>query len=353
VDRVRAAWERAAAWVRASPGTHILLLILVIITLLLRGLDGATATRVLRAQSTNLVRMATDAPRVLFLSAFLVGTGNVVWQLALCEAVMAPFERLVGSARWLAVFAAGHVGATMVTTLGIWWQVHSGSASRALVYPVDVGVSYGLAACAGALAVQLRRPLAIALTLVIVADVLTGLVLSGTFTDWGHAAALAIGFAMGPLLVRRPELAGVRHRAAAVVGVSLLVGAAVLALATAVAARDSSRTTPASIVQARVVGRPADCPSRCDRAVVRIGSGATPQLATVTVPPGTLVRRGELLPVQIDPANPDQPRVAAAARRTHVHGLFAAAAATSAVIGLALLGAARWAWRTPAEAASW
>ena len=63
--------------------------------------------------------------------------------------VMVPVERWIGTYRWLAVFAAGHIGATIATTVGIWLQVRSGTGASNLVYPIDVGVSYGLFAVSG------------------------------------------------------------------------------------------------------------------------------------------------------------------------------------------------------------
>ena len=142
----------------AAPGTHILLLILAVTTLVLRSVDAPTATRILRHQSTNLFQMSRDAPRVLVLSAFLLDNGRLLMEAAMFTLVLAPVERWVGTYRWLATFAAGHVGATLATTVGIWLQVREEGAGRSLLYPVDVGVSYGVAAVAGVLVYRLRRP---------------------------------------------------------------------------------------------------------------------------------------------------------------------------------------------------
>src|SRR5258705_3452672 len=154
-------WHRlyraTANYLASAPGTHILLLILAVTTLVLRGVDAPTTTRILRHQSTNLLQMSRDAPRVLVLSAFLLDNGRLVVEAAMFTLVLAPVERWIGTYRWLATFAAGHVGATLATTVGIWLQVREG-AGRGLVYPVDVGVSYGVAAMAGVLVYRLRPP---------------------------------------------------------------------------------------------------------------------------------------------------------------------------------------------------
>src|SRR5437660_5300959 len=152
---VRRGWRWTAAFLGAAPGTYVLFLVVTVTTLVLRGVDASTATRVLRQQSTNLLHMSTDAPRVLVLSAFLLDQGHLWKVLLIFTAVLVPVERWIGTYRWMAVFAAGHVGATLATTLGIWMQVRTGVGDRELSYVVDVGVSYGVAAVAGVLVFRL------------------------------------------------------------------------------------------------------------------------------------------------------------------------------------------------------
>src|SRR5260221_3938573 len=155
-----ARWRRlrraGTDYLASAPATHILLLILAVTTLVLRGVDVPTTTRILRHQSTNLFQMSRDAPRVLVLSAFLLDNGRLLTETIIFTFVLAPVERWIGTYRWIATFAAGHVGATLATTVGIWLQVREG-AGRELVYPVDVGVSYGVAALGGVLVYRPRR----------------------------------------------------------------------------------------------------------------------------------------------------------------------------------------------------
>src|SRR5207253_10060208 len=107
---------------------------------------------------------------------------------------------------WLAVFAAGHIGATIATTVGIWLQVRSGTGASNLVYPIDVGVSYGLYAVVGVLLRRLPRPAALVAAVIALYILGQGIVISGSYTDWGHVIAFAIGCAMGPLV--EPRVAG-------------------------------------------------------------------------------------------------------------------------------------------------
>jgi hypothetical protein len=347
--------DRVRDWIVAAPGTHILLLILVVTTLLLVGLDQVTATRVLRAGSTNLVQMARDGPRVLFLSAFLLGPGNIVIDLLRIEIVFVPLERWLGTWRWLAVVTAGHVGATMATTVGIWWQVRHGIASGALAYPVDVGISYALFAGAGSLVSWFRRPASIVVAAGLVGLAGAGLVRSGTFTDWGHAAALAIGLTLGPLLrptsvratnawygrwlAHAPDVRSDRHRrrAAVVVGFVLLIAAGAF---TAEALTSSPRAAVAaspSLVTARVVGRPPGCIRGCGRVVVTYPVGTTTRSATVQVPAQTFVRRGDSIKVALDAAGNATAQLAPTADRIDLSGLFGAAAITALATALLVL----------------
>src|SRR5919199_1720329 len=231
----RARWRRlfrhVADYLARAPGTHILLLILTVTSLVLHGLDAPTVTRILRHHSTNLFQMSRDAPRVLLLSAFLLDPGGWGVGLIFFVIVLVLVERWLGTYRWLAVFVAGHVGATLATTIGIWFQVRSGAAGRALVYPVDVGVSYGVYAVAAVLTFRLPRPASWAWAVVMSALVGWAVLRSGTFTDWGHLAAFVIGLALGPLVRLQPTPPGRRRdrrRAVLLLGAGLLTAAAAL-----------------------------------------------------------------------------------------------------------------------------
>lgn len=362
-DRARGGWRRVAGYLAKAPGTHILLLIVVITTLMQRGLDETTATRVLRQASTNLFHMSRDAPRVLFLSAFLLDHGHLVVEVVLFTLVMVPVERWIGTYRWMGVFAAGHVGATLATTVGIWLQVRSGSGGSNLVYPVDVGVSYGLYAVAAVLPRRLPRPVDLVVLGLIVGIALRGVILTGTFTDWGHAAAVAIGLALTPLVApRRHEAASRRHssspllnawywlstppdrphwsqaRQRRVAGVVALVFAIGL-LAVLVWNGDSDVELPARAmrVQATVTEARVPCGSGCTDAVVRYVVNGAVLRETVRLPSGTTVQRGERLAVDVDPATPAIARLPRPARRVNLDGLLGATAVALALAGVVLL----------------
>jgi hypothetical protein len=89
--------------------------------------------------------------------------------------VVAPVERRLGSPRMLGAFAAGHVGAR------------------------DVGVSYGFFGVAGLAGYLLAPRARVFYFASLLGYVVVAAVLSHTFTDFGHLAAVGIGLACYPL----------------------------------------------------------------------------------------------------------------------------------------------------------
>jgi hypothetical protein len=112
-------------------------------------------------------------------------------------------ERQIGSKRLLAVFAIGHIGATLLTFAGIWILLVSGHADWSLANSVDVGVSYGLYAVAAVLTCALSGRHRWLATATLFASVGVPLLVGQSFTDVGHLCAIALGFATYPWLVRQ------------------------------------------------------------------------------------------------------------------------------------------------------
>lgn len=181
---------------RRSPGTSVWLFTSLVTTAVVRSTATALSRELLRHVSTNLFQMGRSGLRVLFLSAFLFGQGGIVVAVGWFVLVSLPLERCIGTARWLAVVVAGHVGATVVTTVGIWADVRRHRGATTLVQTIDVGPSYALHAALGFAVLGLpdRRFRALALTALVV---LLGRPFLGvsTFTDTGHASATIIGAA--------------------------------------------------------------------------------------------------------------------------------------------------------------
>ena len=122
--------------------------------------------------------------------------------------VLAPVERWLGTWRWLVVFVAGHVGATLATAAGLWLAIRWRLAPTSLSDVVDVGVSYGFAALAAVFTYRLPPPGRWYWAGGLLAVAGAAAIIGGTFTDFGHLAAVMIGFAMYPIT----RSAGVEQR---------------------------------------------------------------------------------------------------------------------------------------------
>jgi len=196
-------WNRVRpsvmTYVRGSPATFLYLFVLSITTWVLLGLTGDIVDSILREHSTNLDQLRTNPVRVLIRSAFWVdGYLLLVW-VVLFALVLAPAERWLGTVRWLFVFIAGHVGATLATAAGLWLAINWGLAPTRLQDVVDVGVSYGFAALAAVFTYRLPAPGRWLWAGGLIAAAAGAALIGGTFTDFGHLAAVMIGFAMYPI----------------------------------------------------------------------------------------------------------------------------------------------------------
>jgi hypothetical protein len=169
-------------------------------------LDGAGRglTEVLmRRESTNVHNMLHSPLRVLIASAFWLDTRHFPLALLLLfVVVMAPTERRIGTIRWIAVGAAGHLGATLCTTVGINFGVDHGLLRPELTNTVDVGISYFAVAVAAVYAALLPGWWRWAARTLIGVFVVVNLAVEPTFTDYGHLFAAIIGFALAPLATR-------------------------------------------------------------------------------------------------------------------------------------------------------
>ena len=201
---LRTVWSRANDLidivrdiVRRSPGTFVYLLVLAVTTAVVRSTSPSLSNELLRQVSTNLYEMGRSAGRVLLLSGFLLAGSSFVRVVLWFALVFAPLERAVGTWRWLMIVVAGHVGATLVTTVGIWADVRYHRGSTALTQAIDVGPSYALVAAAGFLVVGLaKRASRGVATGILVVYLVVPFVDGASFGDTGHAAAACIGAAM-------------------------------------------------------------------------------------------------------------------------------------------------------------
>ncbi|HSP39096.1 MAG TPA: rhomboid-like protein [Frankiaceae bacterium] len=193
-----------AAWLRSAPATYGYLCILVVTSWSLRGVSPHTADELIRAQSTNLDNLADRPLQVLVASAFWTSGSTLPWQLLIrFTLVMAPVERRLGTRRTVAVFAAGHVLATLLVGAGIDVGLRHHLLDLDLAHASDVGVSYGFYAVAGALTwLLVPRRWCVVWVAGLLASITVATLNEVTFTDVGHFVSLAIGLGTWPLVTR-------------------------------------------------------------------------------------------------------------------------------------------------------
>jgi hypothetical protein len=197
---------RLVAGIRSAPATYTYLAILFVTTWVLANTNTRLADRLLLAQSTNLHQLARYPTRVLVSSAFwLSGTSDFVVTAVVLTLVLAPVERRIGAWRMGSIFAIGHVGATLITAAGLSLALHFEAVERNVVYAQDIGASYGFIAVAAALTYLLVPRLRWPYTVALVCYIALTAAVSHTFTDFGHLAALLLGFACYPLVARAPR----------------------------------------------------------------------------------------------------------------------------------------------------
>jgi hypothetical protein len=193
------------AW-RTTPFAFVYVALLAAGSIVLSLLDTGDHDAVLRFSSTDVDHLSKHPMFVLVTSALWVdGVVDCVLAVLVLGIVATVLERRIGT-RWVvAIFASGHVGATLLTEGSVAFGVHYGILPSTAASRLDVGVSYGLAAMLGATAGLLPRP---ARTIGVLGGwaYLGWPIASGLdMTSWGHVIALGIGVSWWPWL-RRHEV---------------------------------------------------------------------------------------------------------------------------------------------------
>jgi hypothetical protein len=196
----------AAKWLptwRATPFAFGYVALLAAGSIVLSLLDSGDHDAILRVSSTDVDHLSKHPLFVLLSSALWVdGVVDSVLAVLVLGVVATVLERRIGT-RWVvAIFASGHVGATLVTEGSVAVGVHYGALPATASSRLDVGVSYGLATMLSASAGLLPRP-------VRTIGVLGGWAYLGwpiasglDMTSWGHVIALGIGVSWWPWLRR-------------------------------------------------------------------------------------------------------------------------------------------------------
>ncbi|MEV7597410.1 rhomboid-like protein [Kitasatospora sp. NPDC089797] len=217
---------------RRTPFTLGYLAVVGITATFARVADPELVQRLQEASSSDGHNLLLHPLRVLVLSGFWVAGGSwtpYLWGFAV---TLAPLERRVGSARTAAVFAAGHVVATLLSQGVVIAAVDAGRMAPAALERLDIGVSYGVYACLGAVVASL--PLRWRLPALAGAGLVLAQQIAGErdlVTAVGHPVALLTGVAMWGWVrrvERRPSRPRIRLPLAPVVGAAPAAAAAVV-----------------------------------------------------------------------------------------------------------------------------
>ncbi|MFJ3789118.1 rhomboid-like protein [Kitasatospora sp. NPDC090091] len=168
--------------------------------------DPDLVLRLQEASSSDGDNLLHHPLRALLLSGFWVA-GTVwmpyLWAFAF---TVAPLERRIGAGRAAAVFATGHIAATVLSQGVVIVAVLAGRLDPAELDRLDIGVSYGVLASIAALAGLLRprgRLLALGGAALLLADQYA--TDQDLVTGIGHPAALLAGVALWRWLRRVPD----------------------------------------------------------------------------------------------------------------------------------------------------
>ncbi|MGY0024897.1 rhomboid-like protein [Streptomyces sp. cg35] len=201
----RRAGSSVWSYLRSAPGTYLWLAALFVTTVAVHHMSPEFEQDFLRQRSTNLHELSKNPIRVLVSSAFWID-GSSWWPYAVLYTVFhAQAERWLGTARWLAVAAAAHTLATLISEGALLWAVRHGHAPTSSVNTLDVGVSYALAGVVAVLTYRIASPWRYAYLAVVLVVYGAPLVTGRTFTDLGHFTSVLIGLACYPLTRGRGE----------------------------------------------------------------------------------------------------------------------------------------------------
>lgn len=209
--------DRVAGWLptaSVTPFTFWYLVVLLATTVFQRVVDENVSAELLQLASTDPHNLWHRPIESLVSSALWISDSGWVAYVLIFALTVAPLERRLGAGWTFAIFASGHVLATLASELPVMWSIEAGLLPGTNTRWLDVGVSYGFFATAGAmliiLAPRLRRWFLLAADLAIVVIYLTdepGTLLS-VVTLAGHLIALHIGLLGWRSWLHRHGLAG-------------------------------------------------------------------------------------------------------------------------------------------------
>ncbi|MXM68803.1 hypothetical protein GR925_36765 [Streptomyces sp. HUCO-GS316] len=183
----------------ATPFTPAYAAVLAVTSLITTHADPAVVHALHQASSTDVAHLVRAPVTVLLASALWIAGGITSPYAIGLLLVLTALERRTGALRTAGVFLLGHAGATLATEVPVGLAVLAGRLPDSSLHRLDYGVSFGVAACVGALAglltPWLRVPLLAGFGAMLTVDLLA---LTDPLTNWGHVIAVATGVATWP-----------------------------------------------------------------------------------------------------------------------------------------------------------
>ncbi|GAA2582607.1 rhomboid-like protein [Streptomyces tubercidicus] len=190
----------AKDWVRSSPGTHIWLLVIGITSLVIAAASDGLGEFLIHRTSSNIHELNEHPLPSLLISGFWIERpSSFLLYVVMFELLHANVERWTGTTRWLLTVGGAHIAATLASQELVLLAIEGHRLPPSMTHVVDIGVSYGLAAAAGVLTYRLRPPWRYCYLAGVLIFFGIPLLTGATFTDFGHAIALIMGFAAWPL----------------------------------------------------------------------------------------------------------------------------------------------------------
>ncbi|MDX3522895.1 rhomboid-like protein [Streptomyces scabiei] len=184
-----------------TPFTFFYACVLVATSAVAEYADPAVVHALHQGSSTDVAHLVLTPALVLSASALWVA-GGVASPYALAFLlVLTALERRIGGRRTAGVFLLGHVLATLATEVPVGFAVVAGHLPGSSLHRLDYGISFGVAACVGALAGLLTPWLRWPVLLLFAGMLLDDLIAyTDPMTNWGHLLSLAIGVTTWPLV---------------------------------------------------------------------------------------------------------------------------------------------------------
>ncbi|MEZ0448829.1 rhomboid-like protein [Cellulomonas sp. ICMP 17802] len=183
-----------------------------VVTIVVMLQPAERTAQILDRASGNLNNLRAEPLVAMFGSAFVVeGVSGLLLVLQLLV-VLAYLQRFVGRLASLVVGLAGHVVAGLFVAVGVATGIFHGFVDESVAGATDVGVSYVMAACMGFLVLEIPQRWRWWYLGATAAYWLLPGTIDPTFTDVGHASALAIGLLLA-LVAARVVAADHRRRA--------------------------------------------------------------------------------------------------------------------------------------------